>query len=451
LFGEGEPEPFGIRTNHPSSYKYTSHFVLHITFSPLLLTRDVFCTSSLSLVSLVIRHECLNCLLDNASDETSGDGPATLTDVEALALLDGNGLVDLADHLDVVTRHDHLALLGALGPGKSGGLVGGTDEHLRLVVVGEASVAATLLLGQDVHGGEELLVGLGGAGLDNDHAAEDIVTLDTTEKEAGVVTSAGLVAGLLEGLDVSDLGLDGVLVLADKLDFGILLQDTTLDTARSNGTTAGDREDVLNGHEERLGDITLGSGDPRVDVLEKLVNLLNTDVRLAALNGAKSGTHDNGGLVTLKAVGGEKLTHLHLDELQHLLVLNGVDLVDENDNALDTDLTGEEQVLSGLGHLSVASGNDNDGTVHGSSTSNHVLDVIGVTRAVNVGVMPVVGGVLDVCGGNGDTTLALLRSLVDGAIVEVCGIALLGLALGDGSCEGGLWFVSGVVLLDGGD
>jgi hypothetical protein len=65
--------------------------------------------------------------------------------------------------------------------------------------------------------------------------------------------------------------------------------------------------------------------------------------------------------------------------------------------------------------------------------------------------MPVVGGVLDVCGGNGDTTLALLRSLVDGAIVEVCGIALLGLALGDGSCEGGLWFVSGVVLLDGGD
>jgi hypothetical protein len=382
------------------------------------------------------------CLLNDASDETSGDGPATLTDVEALALLDGDGLVDLADHLDVVTGHDHLALLGALGPGKSGGLVGGADEHLGLVVVGETSVAATLLLGQDVHGGKELLVGLGGAGLDNDHAAEDVVTLDTTEKETGVVTSAGLVAGLLEGLDVGDLGLDGVLVLADKLDFGILLQDTTLDTAGSDGTTAGNGEDVLNGHEERLSDVTLGCGNPGVDVLEELVNLLNTNVGLAALNGAKSGTHDNGGVVTLEAVGGKQLAHLHLDELQHLLVLNSIDLVDEDDNALDTDLTGKKQVLSGLGHLSIAGGNDDNSTVHGSSTSNHVLDVIGVTRAVNVGVMPVLGGVLDVCGGDGDTTLALLRSLVDGAIVEVVGEALLGLALGDGSCEGGLVSVS---------
>jgi hypothetical protein len=382
------------------------------------------------------------CLLNDASDETSGDGPATLTDVEALALLDGDGLVDLADHLDVVTGHDHLALLGALGPGKSGGLVGGADEHLGLVVVGETSVAATLLLGQDVHGGKELLVGLGSAGLDNDHAAEDVVTLDTTEKETGVITSAGLVAGLLEGLDVGDLGLDGVLVLADKLDFGVLLQDTTLDTARSDSTTAGNGEDVLNGHEERLSDVTLGCGNPGVDVLEELVNLLNTNVGLAALNGAKSGTHDNGGVVTLEAVGGKQLAHLHLDELQHLLVLNSIDLVDEDDNPLDTDLAGKEQVLSGLGHLSVAGGNDDNSTVHGSSTSNHVLDVIGVTRAVNVGVMPVLGCVLDVCGGDGDTTLALLRSLVDGAIVEVVGESLLGLALGDGSCEGGLVSVS---------
>jgi hypothetical protein len=61
--------------------------------------------------------------------------------------------------------------------------------------------------------------------------------------------------------------------------------------------------------------------------------------------------------------------------------------------------------------------------------------------------MPVLGGVFDVCGGNGDTTLALLRSLVDGAIVEVVGEALLGLALGDGGCEGGLEVVSAADLM----
>lgn len=421
-----------------SSYRYTSrsNFVLH-AFPCIDVRRVLHVFTVVDLAG--ISSECIGCLLNDAGDETSGDGPATLADVEALALLNGNGLVDLADHLNVVTGHDHLVLLGALGPGKSGGLIGGTDEHLGLVVVGETSVTATLLLGEDVHGGKELLVGLGGAGLDNDHATEDIVTLDTTEKETRVVTSAGLVARLLEGLDVGDLGLDGVLVLADKLDFGILLQDTTLDTARSDGTTAGNREDILNGHEERLGDVTLGGGDPGVDVLEELVNLLDTNIGLAALNGAKGGTHDDGSVVTLEAVAGEKLTHLHLDELQHLLVLNGIDLVDEDDNALNTDLAGEEQVLPSLGHLSVAGGNDNDGAVHGGSTSDHVLDVIGVTRAVDVSVVPVVGGVLDVCGRDGDTTLALLRSLVDGAIVEVGGVALLGLTLGDGSCEGGLW------------
>ena len=64
-------------------------------------------------------------LLDDASNQASGHGPATLTDVEALALLDGNRLVDLADHLDVVTGHDHLgvSVLGAFGPVNSGSLV----------------------------------------------------------------------------------------------------------------------------------------------------------------------------------------------------------------------------------------------------------------------------------------------------------------------------------------
>lgn len=373
-------------------------------------------------------------LLDDASDQTGGNGLATLADVDALASLDSDGVVQGGKHLDVVTRHDHLGagVLGTLGEEEGAGLVGGADEHLGAVVLVETSVAATLVLGQDVEGDEELGVSSDGAGLDNDHAALDVLTADTTEQETRVVTSTGLLARLLEGLNVGDLGLDNIATLADKLDLGILLEDTTLDTAGSNGTTAGDGEDILNGHQERLVQVADGGRDPLVNSLEKLVNFLLANLGALVLEGAEGGAHDDRALVAVEAVRAQQLTHLHLDELQHLGILESIDLVDEDDNPLDTDLTGEQQVLTGLAHLTVRGGDDNDGAVHVGGTSDHVLDVILVAGAVDVGVVPLVGRVLDVRRGDGDTTFPLLRSLVDGAIVEEAGQALLGLPLGDG-------------------
>ena len=88
--------------------------------------------------------------------------------------------------------------------------------------------------------------------------------------------------------------------------------------------------------------------------------------------------------------------------------------------------------------MTIRSSDDDDSTIHTSRASNHVLDVIGVTGAVDVSIVAVVGLVLDVGGRDGDTTLSLLGSLVDGTVVEVLGVALLCLSLGDGGCEGSL-------------
>jgi hypothetical protein len=82
-------------------------------------------------------------------------------------------------------------------------------------------------------------------------------------------------------------------------------------------------------------------------------------------------------------------------------------------------------------HLTIRGGYDDNGTIHVSSTSNHVLDVIGVTGTVNMGIVSLVGRVLDVGGRNGDTTFPFLRSLVDSAILQEVGKALFSLALGN--------------------
>jgi hypothetical protein len=46
------------------------------------------------------------------------------------------------------------------------------------------------------------------------------------------------------------------------------------------------------------------------------------------------------------------------------------------------DLLGEQDVFAGLGHGAVVTANNEDGTVHLRCTRDHVLDVIGMARAV---------------------------------------------------------------------
>ena len=75
---------------------------------------------------------------------------------------------------------------------------------------------------------------------------------------------------------------------------------------------------------------------------------------------------------------------------------------------------GEQHVLVGLGHRTVRCSDYQDGTVHLGGTRNHVLHIVGVTRAVHVSIVAVSRLVLNVRSVDRDTTLFLLGSVVDG-------------------------------------
>jgi hypothetical protein len=98
-------------------------------------------------------------------------------------------------------------------------------------------------------------------------------------------------------------------------------------------------------------------------------------------------------------------------------------LVHEHHDGGHADLAGEQDVLAGLGHGAVGGGDDEDGAVHLGGAGDHVLDVVGVAGAVDVGVVALLGLVFDVGGGNGDAALALLRGAVDLVVGALLGEA----------------------------
>lgn len=70
--------------------------------------------------------------LEDTSDQTRGDGSATLTDVESLTSLGSNGVEGLANHLDVVTGHSLLVLVFSR-PAERCGFVCGREYKLVMI------------------------------------------------------------------------------------------------------------------------------------------------------------------------------------------------------------------------------------------------------------------------------------------------------------------------------
>src|SRR5690606_30879014 len=115
-----------------------------------------------------------------------------------------------------------------------------------------------------------------------------------------------------------------------------------------------------------------------------------------AVQGAQGGTGDHRSVIPVIFVEGKQIPYLHFNKLQKLLVIHHVHFVQEDDHTWNAHLTSKKDVLTGLWHGTVGSGNNQDGAVHLCGTRYHVLDVIRVTGTVNVRIVAVGRLVLNV-------------------------------------------------------
>ncbi len=218
------------------------------------------------------------------------------------------------------------------------------------------------------------------------HTAFDFILINTTKQQTNVITSFTLIQQFAEHFNTS---YNRFLIFTQTEDFNFVtyMNDTSFDKTSSNSTTTSNREHVFNRHQERFINITRRQRNPSINSIHQLHNFIFPF--FYAIQCTKSRTTDDRSIVTVEFVCSQQFAHFHVNEFQHFFVINHIALVHKNNKLRYVYLTSQQDVLTSLRHRTISSSNYNDSTVHLSSTSYHVLYVVGVTRTVYVSIVTV--------------------------------------------------------------
>ena len=281
-------------------------------------------------------------------------------------------------------------------------------------------MAATFFLRKNVHGAFELLVWLNTTGFADNHTTADLIFIDTTQQQTSIITGFTAVEELTEHFDTCDGGSDWLVFLfhhADDFYWVTNVDHTTLDTAGCNRTTTCDGEYVFHWHQERLVYFPYRLRNFGVAGAHQFVHFFHPV--WIALKGFQSRTLNDFGVVAIESVRAQELAEFHVNEFKHFFVFHEVDLVHKHHNLWNAYLTGEQDVLTRLGHWAVCCSTNENGTVHLSGTRDHVFNIIGVTRAVHVSIVTGFRLIFHVCCVDGNTTLFFFRSSVNIRVVHL--------------------------------
>lgn len=263
-----------------------------------------------------------------------------------------------------------------------------------------------------------------------DVTTSDILDGDVLNVEADIVTGETLSELFVVHFDRLDFGGD---VSGGKGNNHTGLDDTSLDTANGHGTDTANLVDVLERETEGL----VGGSGRGLNSVNGLEEGLTSDLTGLGLLGPALVPGGVGGrlnhVVTVPARNGDERNRVGvvtdlLGELSslgdnvvetRLVPLDGVHLVNGNNELSNTEGEGKKNVLLGLTILGDTSleltntgSNDENGAVSLGGTSNHVLDEITVAGGINDGNIVLRSLKLPESNVNGDTTFTLSFKLV---------------------------------------
>jgi len=242
-----------------------------------------------------------------------------------------------------------------------------------------------------------------------------LVVADTTQQNTNVVPGFTKVQRLVEHFNTRNSRLQDFVLQTNDFNFVADLNGTTVNTTGNNSTTTSDSENVFDWQHEWLVSRTLWSWDVFVDNIHQVQdNLFLFRVTFQSL---QSRTTNNWNVIAREIVFAQQVANFHFNQVNQFVVINQVSLVQEYNDVLNTNLTSQQNVFTSLWHRTVSSSNNQDSTIHLCGTSDHVLNVVGVARGIDVCVVTRFRFVFNVGRVDSDTTFLFFWSVVDISVV----------------------------------
>ena len=296
-----------------------------------------------------------------------------------------------------------------------------------------------LILRQNVHLTLEISMRRDRARLTQHLPTLHLLFVDTTQECTDVVTRLALIEQLTEHLHTRTRRLLR-LTQTNDLDLITSVHNPLLHLPGDNSATTRDREHILDRHQERLVQLTHRSRNRRISSSHQLHHLLlRISITLQRLQ--RRHMHHRS-IITRELILAQQLAHLELHQLEQFFVVDHVRLVQRTHDVRNTHLTRQQHMLTRLRHRTIRRRHHQNRTIHLRGTGDHVLDVISMTRHIDMRVMTILRLVLDMGDRDRDTTRLLLRRLVNPLEISEIRQTTIRQRLGDRSRERGLAMVN---------